>query len=474
MLNSLRQRLILSHVLPLLVIIPIMGIALVYTLETRVLLVNISRELEAQAVLFAEVANDHIDIWHDSAKAQAFVTRFGPHLTARVMLLTPDGYLLASSDPTDGERLGQMFESFDRTDVLDGEVSVRTAYSRQRQAEIAQVLVPVMSPDQQMMGVIRLSRQLTSFYEWFLRLRYLIVGVLAAGLLLGTAAGLLLALNMEHPLWQVTQAIYRLSSGLKLTPLTEQGPGEIRLLVRAFNSLVERLRSLEQARRQLLANLVHELGRPLGALHSAAQALLGGAGEDTALRQELLEGMGKEVERLQRLLADLAQLHDQVLGTLELDRQPLTLSVWFPHVLAPWREMAQEKGLRWEAAVPTDLPTLKADPDRLAQALGNLLSNAVKYTPPGGAVSVEVNVADEAVWIRVDDTGPGIAPEEQDRIFIPFYRGRTAGRFPQGMGLGLTIARDLVIAHGGRLEVESTPGQGSCFTIWVPLVPQRS
>jgi two-component system sensor histidine kinase BaeS len=474
MLDTLRNRLILSHVLPLMVIIPIVGVALVYTLETRVLLVNLSRELEAQAILSAEVANDFSAIWHDAAQAQAFVARFGPRLTARLMLLTPEGILLASSDPADSGRVGRALEPFNRADVLDGKVSVHTTYSRQQDTEIAQVLVPVMDAEQQMMGVVRLSRQLTTFYDWFLRLRYLIVGVLAAGLVLGAVAGLLLALTMERPLRQVTEAISALSSGRKLTPLPEQGPAEMRLLVRAFNSLVERLHTLEEARRQLLANLVHELRRPLGALYPAVEALLGGAHEEPELHQDLLEGMARQIKRLERVLDDLARLHDRVLGTLELNYEFVALSPWLAQVLSPWREAACRKNLQWEATVPADLPILEADPDRLSQALGNLLSNAVKYTPAGGSVTVKANLEDGSVAIHVEDTGPGIAQDEQNLVFTPFYRGRVGGRFPQGMGLGLTIARDLVTAHGGQIEVESMPGQGSHFTIRLPLPAWKS
>jgi len=123
--------------------------------------------------------------------------------------------------------------------------------------------------------------------------------------------------------------------------------------------------------------------------------------------------------------------------------------------------------------IPAELPIMEIDPDRLAQAVSNLLSNAIEYTPAGGRVSVEVGVEDSTVWIQVADTGPGIEPEEQARIFTPFYRGRSAGRFPQGMGLGLTIARDLVIAHGGRLDLDSKPGQGSRFSIWLPLISNQ-
>ncbi len=318
MLNTLRSRLILSHVLPLAVIIPLMGLVLVYTLETKVLLVNLSKDLEAQAVLFAEIADDYASMWQDPDHAQAFVTRFSPHLAEEVALLSPDGFLLASSDPADAEGLGQPFEPFRRADLMAGHLSVETSYSRQQLAEIIQVSIPVMSPGQRVLGVIRLSHRLSGVYDWFRDLRAVSITVLAAGLLLGSASGLILARSIERPLRQVTQAIFRLSSGRKLTPLPAQGAREIQLLASAFNSLFERLQSLEQARRQLLANLVHELRRPLGALYSAMEALIGGAGEDAELRLELLEGMEEQVERLQRLLGDLAQLHDQVLGTLEL------------------------------------------------------------------------------------------------------------------------------------------------------------
>jgi signal transduction histidine kinase len=157
-----------------------------------------------------------------------------------------------------------------------------------------------------------------------------------------------------------------------------------------------------------------------------------------------------------------------VLGTVNLELQPLSISGWLPTVLAPWREAAQAKALHWKTDIPPDLPNLEADRDRLAQAVGNLLSNACKFTPPGGQVSVTAGTESGSIWIRVDDTGPGIPPAEQERIFTPFFRSQTSPRFPEGMGLGLSIARDLVAAHGGRLEVQSTLGVGTQFTIWLP------
>jgi two-component system sensor histidine kinase BaeS len=467
MFKTLQRRFIASHMLPMLVVIPLMGIALIYALETQVLLGSLSHDLAEQASLVTEIAADQAEIWSDAAGAQAFVSRLEPRLSARLMLLDHTGQILASSDPVDADRLGQQLDISGLAKALQGQGNVTIAYSQRLHAEVVDVLAPVTAPDQQLLGIVRLTHRLGTLYEWFWRLRLVIAGVLIAGLLLGAVIGWGLALNLQHPLQQMTQAIGRLSSGQQLEALPKQGPEELRALASAFNTLVERLQTMEIARRRLLANLVHELGRPLGALLSAIQAMAGGADQDIALRRELLAGMEAEVQHLQRLLDDLAQLHDQVLGTLELDRRPTALAEWLPLVLSPWQQAAQGKGLHWQADIPAELPTITIDADRINQVLGNLLNNAIKYTSRG-TIAVSAGLQGDQLWIRVDDTGPGIPVEEQENIFQPFYRGQSSRRFPQGLGLGLAIARDMVVAHGGQLEMESKPGMGSRFTIWLP------
>ena len=216
--------------------------------------------------------------------------------------------------------------------------------------------------------------------------------------------------------------------------------------------------------------MVHELGRPLGALRSAIQALAGGAGQDPQLLADLTAGMDDEAARLQNLLDDLAHLHEQVLGTLELDYKPLLMSEWLPKVIRPWQEAARDKHLSWNTDITANLPEISADPMRLASAVENLVSNAIKYTQPGGSVVVKAGVDGEELWITVQDTGSGIAPDEQEKVFEPFYRGNQGRRFKQGMGLGLSIAHDLVEAHGGWISLESQPGNGSRFTIHLPHV----
>jgi len=383
------------------------------------------------------------------------------------MLLDANGVLLASTDAADQDLLGQRLIIPGFREVLFSEAVVRVDYGEQPGTGAAEVLVPVFV-DGKIAGVIRLTDPLSSVYERFPRTRTFIIGVLVSGLAAGIGIGWFLAVDLERPLRRATHAISQMASGKPLAALPEQGPEDIRLLLRAFNTLTEQLQSLEKARKRLLANLVHELGRPLGALLSAIQALAGGAEEDPAMRQELLGGMEGEVQRMRHLLDDLTRLYDQTLGPLELDCKPTGLYPWLAQVLVPWREAAHDKELHWQTAFPADLPTLEIDPDRLVQALGNIVSNAIKYTPPGGKVILSAGADDSGVWIRVRDSGPGIASEEQERIFTPFYRGSTGRRFPHGMGLGLSIARDLVAAHGGRIEVQSTPGTGSAFTIWLP------
>jgi signal transduction histidine kinase len=305
----------------------------------------------------------------------------------------------------------------------------------------------------------------------FNQLRWQILIALAFGLLLSAVLGTWLAISISRPVGEVTEAINALASGQRREPVKEYGPQELRSQAQAVNFLVDQLHSLETARRQLLANIVHELGRPLGALRSAIHALGNGAAEDPVLLADLTRGMDDETLRLQYLLDELANLYDKVTGRLELDRQAVQTEPWLRSVLVPWRAAAEEKHLAWQEDFPAGLPSISIDAQRMAQVVGNLASNAIKYTPAGGSVKLSAGADEKTFWFKASDTGAGVLADELEKIFLPFYRGETGRRIKQGMGLGLTIARELVIAHGGTLSVESAPGQGSVFTVSLPLAP---
>jgi two-component system sensor histidine kinase BaeS len=470
MFRSLRSRLILSQVIPLLVIIPLMGIALVNLIETRVLLPSLSRALMNNAVLLANVAGNEQDLWTNPAYSEYYLTHLRQTINARVQFLTPGGQLMASSSPTDAQSLGLVLDYEGVAQARAGQVASYIYTKLTSPSELIDVFVPVLNQNQQMVGILRMSYTYNTIYSELLQSRYVIFGILAIGLLVGIILGWSLALNLSRPIRQVTQAINDLAKGNREAQVTASGPEEIRLLAESFNSLSDRLRSLEKARKQLLANLVHELGRPLGAIRSAIQALAGGAGKDPQLLQDLTTGMDDQAARLQHLLDDLAHLHDQLLGTLEMDFQPIALSEWLPKLLRPWQEAAQVKHLQWQIDIPSDLPVVEIDPDRIASAVENLVTNAIKYTHSGGIVTISSLVEGAEVLIRITDNGSGIGVDEQQKIFEPFYRGNQGKRFKQGMGLGLSIASDLVEAHGGKIILESETGKGSTFTIHLPLV----
>lgn len=302
-------------------------------------------------------------------------------------------------------------------------------------------------------------------------LRYWLIGGVVIALLVGVNLASLSAYYLERPLARLTGAVQHMTKGQPLPTIEQQGPQEITALVTAFNDLNLQLKNVESSREQLLTNVVHELGRPLGAMRMAVRALRDGAVEDTVFREELFVGIEEEIQRLNRLLDNLVQLGGSVLKTFEVHRKPVPLSEWLPTVLPLWQPTAVAKGLSWQSEIPATLPILSIDTDRLGQVLGNLLSNAIRYTPSGGSITVRAGESAQQVWIEVADTGIGIPIEEQTKVFDPFFRSSAHTRFPQGMGLGLPIAREIVTAHGGTLTLSGLPGEGTTFRIELPYVP---
>lgn len=483
MFRSLRARLILSHVLPVLLILPLLGLALVYTLEREVFIPQLANNLLGQARMLAEISSVEFELWGDPILFTSMVDRVKIDPAIRVTFLSPDGRLLFSSDPADAPIRGQTQAVNGLEKAQKGEETALTNYSFFRLNNVSvDVLEPVTDASQRVFGIVRVTYQVTSLSELFGRVRLLVIAVMAAALLITALLGAGLAITISRPVQRVTQAIYSLAAGDPAMQgedhqLLEDigGPEELRKQVQAVNFLVEQLHGLEQARRQLLANLVHEIGRPLGALRSAIHALSSGAAQDPKLLADLTQGMDAETRRMEHLLDDLARLYDKVLGSLELNLQPVSPAEWLPGVLRPWKAAADEKHLSWQQDIPGDLPSFSADPVRLAQVVGNLLNNAVKYTPAGGSIKIAAGVTPPdgenaaQFYLSVSDSGAGIAPAEQEKIFTPFYRGDQGRRIKQGMGLGLSIARDLAVAHGGRIELASQPGQGSTFTLYIPL-----
>jgi len=470
MFRTLRQRLIWSQLLPLLLVLPLMSVMLIYSLGDQVLIPQLAKNLLSNARLLAEISNAEFELWGDPILFESLITRVQLNSDIQVMFIDSQGSLLYSSDRRDLSLTGTVLALPGLSQALTGKETAITNYSILNLSNVTvDVYEPVTNASREVIGIVRLSYSLGSLYDIFDQLRWQILVASGIGLALSALIGTWLAISISRPVGEVTEAIISLAAGQRREPVQESGPEELRSQAQAVNFLVEELHSLETSRRQLLANIVHELGRPLGALRSAIHALGKGAADDSVLLADLTQGMDDETLRLQYLLDELANLYDKVTGSLELDRKPVDTNDWLRAVLVPWRAAAEEKHLHWQDELPDTLPSISIDELRMAQAVGNLVSNAIKYTPAGGTVTISAGVAEKTFWLKVSDTGAGVQPDEREKIFLPFYRGETGRRIKQGMGLGLTITHELVTAHGGQLSMESAPGKGSEFVVTLPM-----
>jgi two-component system phosphate regulon sensor histidine kinase PhoR len=238
---------------------------------------------------------------------------------------------------------------------------------------------------------------------------------------------------------------------------------------------VTELRRLEQVRTEFVANVSHELRTPLTAIQGYLETLQAGALEDTQHARRFLEIVARHTERLGRLLNDLTDLSNIELGRVALRLEPVALSEVVESVLTIITPRAESGGVALATELPSDLPAVLADHDRLAQILINLVDNAVKYTPAGGRVTVAARrEAGDRIEIAVRDTGIGIPPDDLPRITERFYRvDKARSRELGGTGLGLAIVKHLVLAHGGELGIESEVERGTTVRFTLPVAPAR-
>lgn len=232
---------------------------------------------------------------------------------------------------------------------------------------------------------------------------------------------------------------------------------------------VSDLRKLERMRRDFVANVSHEFKTPLTAIQGFAETLLEGALEDLQNSRRFLGIIRDHAVRLGRMTNDLLKLSLIEAGKMDLQIRPVALADVIESCLETVRKRANEKQLTLLAECPSELPEVQGDAAQLREVLQNLLDNALQYTPPGGTITIRATAKNGQVLIQVSDTGTGIPPAEQGKIFERFYRVDDArSREVGGTGLGLSIAKHLVEAHGGRIEVESEMGRGSTFSVLLP------
>lgn len=304
----------------------------------------------------------------------------------------------------------------------------------------------------------------------------LVAGVTRAVLIAGMTAGLvglllalLLVRQITRPLGSLTHAASQIASGDLTVRVPVQSNDELGELATTFNQMAGSLETQEKLRRNLMADVAHELRTPLAGIQGTVEALQDGIFPVTT---ENLQAVHDQVMLLNRLVEDLRTLANAEAGQLSLDRWPLDLLGLCQRQVTAFQPQAHAKGVTLTLHSEQPSATLCGDEQRLGQVLNNLLDNAFRHTPTGGAISVEITATDHTAQIAVIDNGKGIPTEALPHLFDRFYRADPSrDRRTGGSGLGLAIARQLVQAHGGRIWAESPPTgrqQGSAFIIALP------
>jgi len=286
----------------------------------------------------------------------------------------------------------------------------------------------------------------------------------ATVLFLSVAAGTLLAWRATRPLREVSETAHRIleTGDFDARVRAPRGSGELAVLVRQLNTLLNKNATHVRVLRETLDNLAHDLRTPLARLRGTAELALQNAQDPAEARGALADCMN-ECDRVLHLLEALLDISAAEAGALKLNRDRFDVRTLIERAADLYREVAEERRITLTVDQPGPAE-IDGDPIRLGQAVNNLLDNALKYTPAGGRVALATRIETEAVVITVTDTGPGIPAEEREAIFRRLYRG-DASRSRRGLGLGLSLVKAIAEAHGGTVAVNDAPEGGVRFML---------
>jgi two-component system, OmpR family, sensor histidine kinase BaeS len=278
------------------------------------------------------------------------------------------------------------------------------------------------------------------------------------------AVGLRGIRRMTAPMDNLIQAARRIERGDYSASVPEYGPPEMRSVARAFNAMSARLKLTDEQRRSFLADVAHELRTPLSVIRGQAEGISDGIYPADALH---IEPILEATRGLEVLVEDLRTLVLTDAGSLVLNRELIDPTVLVHDVLASFKAQAEAAEVNLAGDLDYGVPMVDVDPARMRSAIANVISNAIRHTPPGGSVRVGVQSAGDQVIIGITDTGEGIPAKLLPRVFERFVKAPTS----TGSGLGLAIVHDIVTAHGGKIEIESTQGVGTVVRMTLQAAP---
>ncbi len=498
MLNTLRNRLLASYIMILLVLLGLVGFVLLVFLATRPLPTDdITNRLTAALLNIRVVERARVQIVLPGTEPRGplitvdvedrvveFLNEEAELHDTRALLVTNDGQVLFDS-AQDYQR-GDRINAIERQNIAPVQrLGIPRALAVKGRFEdpdgrawlyVAQPVRPLVAidPDTVMLMVAApvpqqsLGQVVRVFGNNFLR-PLARAGLI--GLVIAIALAFLISRSVARPLQRISQAARRIAGGDYRQQVPVEGPEEVRALAQTFNYMAGRVASTQQAQHDFLANVSHDLRTPLTSIQGFSQAIMEGVAADPESAQHAARVIHDEAGRLHRLVESLLDLARIEAGQLDIRQNAVALSDLLDGIGASLSLKAQEKGLALALDVPPDLPRIPGDGDRLAQVFTNLLDNAIAHTPPGGTITLAARAQADGIAVTVQDTGSGIPAADLPRIFERFYqvdKSRESNR-RSGMGLGLAITKQIVEAHGGTIQVASKVGEGAIFTVWLPF-----
>jgi len=285
-------------------------------------------------------------------------------------------------------------------------------------------------------------------------------------LLVALLIGIILSRTLTRPLKALTEAAHRISQGKLEQQVIVKSNDEIGQLATAFNTMSQEVAHENQLRRQMTADIAHDLRTPLTVISGYIEAMRDGDLKPTPQRLSLIYS---EIERLQNMVGDLRMLSLADAGELSLNPQQISPKILLDKAAALFKHQAEQQTVTIHVNAASDLPEIRVDEARMIQVFGNLIHNALRYTPPEGKITLSAQLSGRSMDITVQDTGSGIDPEELPNIFERFHRADESRHTEAGeSGLGLAIVKALIESHGGTVSAESTLGQGTTIHILIP------
>ncbi len=445
MIHNLHLRLLAAFAL---VIIVIIGSVFFFIYQTtRGEIGRFGERMETMRARRVEVElSSHYHHYGGWEGVQPFVAQWGNLYGSRIILTDNEGVVVADSE---GELLGEPYAA--------DAPGLPMSPPWERGAIGVLYITPTVSSEVDIASLHIVYRTIGRFFLW--------------GGLLAVAIALLLTFILSRrilaPVKALTHAASQLGKGDFSQRVHSRDKGEVGELAQSFNSMADNLERAEQLRRNMVADVAHELRTPLSNLSGYLEAI-----RDRVIKPDAdtIRSLDEEAASLSRLVDDLQELSLADADELRLFCQKEDISKLIKQAVAAWQSQTSARGLTISASLPEKLPLASIDSHRIKQVLHNLLENAVAHTSRGDSITVKAWQQDNQLKISVVDTGEGIPAEDLPNIFERFYRvDKSRTRTTGGSGLGLTIAKRLVEAHGGKIESESEPGKGSTFTLTLPV-----